>query len=114
MAARRVIPVWEGPPHDLLSVFVDPYPLDFVVDPSDLDTRLAFYRVPDENDAPTGALVGVEIDDFLNFRCWQAFAGFEDRWYGPKGEPLLIADYLHQLQNELRAAGRRQSVGSFG
>lgn len=110
MAARRVTPVWEGPPHYLLSVLVEPYPGDFVVDPSDLDTRLAFYHLPEEDDAPTGELVGVEIDDFLNFRCWEAFARFEDRWCGSNGEPLTIADYLRRLQGDLRAVNRSQHV----
>jgi hypothetical protein len=109
MATRRVDYAWGGD-HDLLSVLVDPRPDDFVVDPSDLDTRLAFYHVPDEDDGPTGALVGVEIDDFLNFRCWEAFARFEDRWYGRDGEPLTIADYLRRLQDDLRAVNRSQHV----
>lgn len=110
MATRRVKAAWGGSDFGLLSVLVEPYPQDFVVDPSDLDTRLAFYHVPDEDDAPTGELVGVEIDDFLNFRCWEALARFEDRWCGPDGEPLTVADYLRQLQNDLRAESRGHRV----
>ena len=109
MATRRVVTSWNDS-YELLTVMVHPYPADFVAVPSELDPRLIIFCLPREDDAPAGELVGAEIDDFLNFARWDAFAGPGDRWYLDDHEPRPVAEFLQGLQSELRVKGKRAAI----
>lgn len=89
---------------------VHPYPGDFVAEPSELDPRVITFRLPGEADAPAGELVGAEIDDFLNFATWDAFAGRSDRWYLDDQEPRPIAAFLQGLQSDIRMKGKTAAI----
>ena len=94
---------WPGPRNDVLRIFVEPTPDDWLAEPRGAD--LALFRVPDEDDEPRGHLAGLEIVDFLDFDRWEDLPRMTVLWQLPGCEPLPLDELLKRKQQELRHRG---------
>lgn len=71
-------------------------------EPLDEDDSVALYQVLDEHEQANGAIVGVEIDDFLAFDRWNVLPKLPILWELPGEEPAPLADVLRRVQARLR------------
>jgi hypothetical protein len=101
MGARQVIAAWGGAGHDILSLTPGESVPPFGADPSDEDDTLVLYRLLDSHDEATGEIVGVEIDEFLQFNRWDLIPSVDQCWQLPGRPPHSLVDVLKTLQHEL-------------
>jgi hypothetical protein len=89
---------WGGPEHDIVSVRPSARVPWFSGDPSWEEETLVFWRILDDDDEPTGEIVGVEIDEFLRFERWDLIPTTPDLWQLDEESPLPPVDLLRRLQ----------------
>ena|SRR6478735_3335343 len=104
MATRQVGVSWRGPKIDIAAVLIVDAPLpNYGAALEDLDESVVYYRALDANDEATGEIVGIEIDDFLNFDHWSVIPAIGNFWQYDGLEPAPPVTMLKRLQKQLRA-----------
>ncbi len=91
---------WTPPPIDVLTLYAEPMPEQWV---ADLDDRGQFfiYRVIDADEQETGDVAGVEILGFSTFGEWEDLPRLPLLWQLPGNAPVPLIELLQQLQREL-------------
>ncbi|HLI51604.1 MAG TPA: hypothetical protein VKU87_07390 [Thermomicrobiaceae bacterium] len=102
MAKRYLAFVWDGPERDVLDVLAEPDASESGIVISDAPDVLLF-RVLDANDEPTGAIVGVEIIDFLSFDDWDAVPALDVPVSPLDASNVPLRIEVQRLQQKLRA-----------
>jgi hypothetical protein len=102
METKRVVAVWGGPERDILTLLPPPMTKDYGGDPDEEDLRLVLFREYDECDELTGAIIGLQIDDFTSFDRWHALPRLSTLWQIDDREPLPLDELLRQLQRTFR------------
>lgn len=103
MAARRVGVSWGGTDWDIIVVEILARLPPYGADPSEDEASLVFYRLLDGEDEATGEVVGLEIDDFLEFDRWNLIPDTADLWQLGEDVPRPPVDLLKNLQAQLLA-----------
>jgi len=103
METRPVDLVWDGAGRDIVTLLLGHPTQHYGADVSEADDRVILYRQLDERQEATGEVVGVEIEDFLEFDHWDALPSVAALWQAPGKPALQLRDLLQQLQGELRA-----------
>ena len=104
METKNLMAAWGGPDRDVLAVlpdWTDEFSVALLDDHDDVD--IVAYRALDEDEEPTGDIVGFEILDFLDFSDWNLVPELPVKWSinnGPAGTPRAA---LQALQQQLRA-----------
>jgi hypothetical protein len=99
---------WGSPEHDVLTVFVEPPVMEWIVEPADTAGVSLLLEVDDaEAAAPqeTGRIAGIEIVDFLGFDQWSTLPVVPQLWQLGDQEPSRLTELLRRLQHELRTRG---------
>ncbi|GEM_PF-1038016 len=100
MAVMKASITWPGRDNDVLRLFVEPTPEDWIVDPDETGLLAVFHEVdPDERE--TGRIAGVEIIDFLEFERWADLPDLDMLWQLPGQEPLPLETLLRRVQSQL-------------
>lgn len=94
--------MWPGPDVDVLTLFREPTPDFWEVDPIDDEWEFAVLLTLDENEQETGEITGIEIVGFLDFDRWDELPTFSILWRLPGQEPALLTDVLRRQQEILR------------
>jgi hypothetical protein len=93
---------WDGPAADVLWLLVQPLADLWVVDPVAFGVSLLVALGEDE--APTGALAGVEVLDFLTFEAWESLPALDQLWRLPDADPAPLAEVLRRVQADVQAS----------
>jgi len=93
---------WGGPRTDVLTVFVEPTPDDWVADPSDGSGEIGVLYEVDAQGRRTDRVAGVEIVGFLDFDGWGDLPKLDLLWHMPGQESLSLEGLLKRAQQELR------------
>ncbi|HLI51948.1 MAG TPA: hypothetical protein VKU87_09130 [Thermomicrobiaceae bacterium] len=91
---------WSGPSHDQLTVLAVAHG-EFGADWPE-DGLVTFLRETDPEGAVTGRMIGVEIDDFLQFDSWHDLPDGPEYWQTAEDPPATLATLLRRVQARLR------------
>ena len=90
---------WSGPERNILIVFVEPRPSDYLA--VSIDGESSLFVAVDEDDRETGEAVGAEIIGFLDFDQWDELPDLDLLWQVGDQEPLPLDELLKRKQREL-------------
>ena len=93
--------MWSDNDSDVLTVFVEPAPATWAVDP--LDSQVAVFRALDSQGHELVRVVGVEIVDFSTFDRWDELPSLPTLVRLPGSEPCSLVELLRQEQRRLAA-----------